>query len=171
MYGLCFGSGRRPGVARQQVTFSCFAKRKSPKRRRPPVCDPFAALRGKPAACRLRGAPWNSLCAGARRSDNHGESVDEARALRRACHPATAPAQAQPAGVGQPNSQTATRAIAALVLAFAARGACARETGPSVAKRSNGPCGCPLPGFPSGCAEERSGRGGLCAAGHTGFVN
>ena len=45
-----------------RVTFFCFAKRKSPKKRRPPVCDPCAALRGKPAAVRLRGAPWNSLC-------------------------------------------------------------------------------------------------------------
>ena len=41
----------------------------------------------------------------ARRSDSHGESVHEAWALRRPCHPATAPPQAQPAGVGQPNSQ------------------------------------------------------------------
>ncbi|TWG38893.1 hypothetical protein ATF69_0759 [Acidovorax delafieldii] len=46
-----------------RVTFFCFAKRKSPKKRRPPVCDPGASLRGKPAAGRLRGAPWNSLCA------------------------------------------------------------------------------------------------------------
>jgi hypothetical protein len=46
-----------------RVTFFCFAKRKSPKKRRPPVCDPCAVLRGKPASCRLRGAPWNSLCA------------------------------------------------------------------------------------------------------------
>ena len=44
-----------------RVTFFCFAKRKSPKKRRPPVCDPCASLRGKPASCRLRGAPWNSL--------------------------------------------------------------------------------------------------------------
>ena len=44
-----------------RVTFFCFAKRKSPKKRRPPVCDPFAVRRGKPAACRLWGAPWNSL--------------------------------------------------------------------------------------------------------------
>ena len=44
-----------------RVTFFCFAKRKSPKKRRPPVCDPFAERRGKPASCRLRGAPWNSL--------------------------------------------------------------------------------------------------------------
>ena len=44
-----------------RVTFFCFAKRKSPKKRRPPVCDPFAVRRGKPASCRLRGAPQNSL--------------------------------------------------------------------------------------------------------------
>ena len=48
-----------------RVTFFCFAKRKSPKKRRPPVCDPCASLRGKPASCRLRGAPWNSLRCGA----------------------------------------------------------------------------------------------------------
>ncbi|PJI96625.1 hypothetical protein CLU85_1379 [Acidovorax sp. 69] len=42
-------------------TFLCFAKEKYPKERRPPVCDPCASLRGKPAAGRLRGAPWNSL--------------------------------------------------------------------------------------------------------------
>ena len=52
------GSRESPGV---RVTFFCFAKRKSPKKRRPPVCDPCASLRGKPASCRLRGAPWNSL--------------------------------------------------------------------------------------------------------------
>ncbi len=46
-----------------RVTFFCFAKRKSPKKRRPPVCDPHAGRGGKPASVRLRGAPWNSLCA------------------------------------------------------------------------------------------------------------
>ncbi len=45
-----------------RVTFFWVAKRKSPKKRRPPVCDPFAVRRGKPASGRLRGAPWNSLC-------------------------------------------------------------------------------------------------------------
>ena len=103
---LCWGRepGCRPGG---RGTFLCFAKEKYPKERRPPVCDPFAERRGKPASCRLRGAPQNSLRAGALRSNNCGESVHEARALRRACHPATAPPQAQPAGVGQPNIQTA----------------------------------------------------------------
>ena len=52
------GSRESPGV---RVTFFCFAKRKSPKKRRPPVCDPFAVRRGKPAAGRLWGAPQNSL--------------------------------------------------------------------------------------------------------------
>ena len=53
-------AGSRPGG---RGTFLCFAKEKYPKERRPPVCDPFAVRRGKPAAGRLRGAPWNSLCA------------------------------------------------------------------------------------------------------------
>ena len=45
-----------------RVTFFWVAKRKSPKKRRPPVCDPHAVRGGKPASGRLRGAPWNSLC-------------------------------------------------------------------------------------------------------------
>ena len=78
------GGGREsPGV---RVTFFCFAKRKSPKKRRPPVCDPCAAQRGKPAAGRLRGAPWNSLCA-ARAARTTTASQFTKHALRRACRP------------------------------------------------------------------------------------
>ena len=88
-----------------RVTFFCFAKRKSPKKRRPPVCDPFAVRRGKPASCRLRGAPWNSLCAArAARTSTASPFTKHGRSDAHA-HPATAPPQAQPAGVGQPNSQ------------------------------------------------------------------
>ena len=109
----CLCSGREPGSAPGgAVTFFCFAKRKSPKKRRSQVCDPCAALRGRPAAGRLRRAPRNSLRAEAHRSNSHGESVNEARALRRTCHPATAPPQAQPQGVDsrqQPNSHTGRR--------------------------------------------------------------
>ena len=90
-----------------RVTFFCFAKRKSPKKRRPPVCDPFAVRRGKPASGRLRGAPWNSLCAGARRSDSHGESVHEAWALRRPCSPRNRPAAGAASRGREPNIQTA----------------------------------------------------------------
>ncbi|TWG40965.1 hypothetical protein ATF69_0254 [Acidovorax delafieldii] len=60
MPGLRAEAGSRPGG---RGTFLCFAKEKYPKERRPPVCDPFAVRRGKPAAGRLRGASWNSLCA------------------------------------------------------------------------------------------------------------
>ena len=52
----------------------------------------------------------------------------------------------------QPNSQTANRAITALGPVCAARGTCARAVW---AERSDGPYGCPVFGFPSGCAEER----------------
>ena len=157
------GGRESPGV---RVTFFCFAKRKSPKKRRPPVCDPFAVRRGKPASSRLRGAPWNSLCAArAAQTATASQSMKHGRFDAHA-HPATAPPQAQPAGGGQPNSRTATRAIAALGSVSAARGASARETGPSAAKRSNGPCGCPLPGFPSARAEKRR-AGGACVCRRT----
>ncbi len=96
------GGGREsPGV---RVTFFCFAKRKSPKKRRPPVCDPFAVRRGKPAACRLRGAPWNSLCAARATQTATASQFTKHGRFDAHAHPATAPPQAQPAG-GQPNSQ------------------------------------------------------------------
>ena len=98
------GSRESPGV---RVTFFRVAKRKSPKKRRPPVCDPFAVRRGKPASCRLRGAPWNSLCAArAARTATASQFTKHGRFDAHA-HPATAPPQAQPAGGGQPNIQTA----------------------------------------------------------------
>ncbi len=125
------GGGREsPGM---RVTFFRVAERKSPKKGRPPVCDPFAVRRGnlRRGGCGVRR---RTHCApAALRSDNCGESDHEAWALRRPCHPTTAPPQAQPAGGGQPNSRTATRAIAALGPTCAARGACAREMGPSEA--------------------------------------
>ena len=43
------------GVARQRVTFFCFAKRKSPKKRRPCCLRPFAALRATCGARSRRG--------------------------------------------------------------------------------------------------------------------
>ena len=58
---MCLIWGREPGCAPGgAVTFSCLAKRKSPKRRRPYCACPFAALR---ATCDARagGAPQNSL--------------------------------------------------------------------------------------------------------------
>ena len=148
MPGLRAEAGSRPGG---RGTFLCFAKEKYPKERRPPVCDPFAVRRGKPAECRLRGAPQNSLRAGALRSDNCGESVHEAWALRRPCHPATAPPQAQPAGVGQPNSQHPFGPLLRSAQ-FAQRVALAPARWGRAKQR---PVWMFWPLCPSGCAEER----------------
>ena len=142
------GSRESPGV---RVTFFCFAKRKSPKKRRPPVCDPFAVRRGKPAAGRLRGAPWNSLrCVAASFRHPRRVSSRSTRASTRVLTPQPPRRRRSQQGVDsrtskQPNSRTSIRAIAALGLARAARGACARELGPSAAQRSKGPCGCLVP--------------------------
>ena len=145
-----------------RVTFFCFAKRKSPKKRRPPVCDPFAERRGKPASCRLRGAPWNSLrCVAA--SFRHPRRVSS-RGMGAATpmltpHPPRRRRSQQGVDSRTSKQPTSIRAIASLGPVCAARGACARETGPSAAQRSNGPCGCPIRGFPSGCAWGAQGAG------------
>ena len=128
------GGRESPGM---RVTFFCFAKRKSPKKRRPPVCDPFAVRRGKPAAGRLRGAPWNSLrCVAA--SFRHPRRVSSRGMV--ASTPMLTPQpprrrrSQQGWGSRTAEQPTSVRAIAALGPDFAARGACAREMGPSDAK-------------------------------------
>ena len=98
-------AGSRPGG---RGTFLCFAKEKYPKERRPPVCDPFAVRRGKPAACRLRGAPWNSLrCVAA--SFRHPRGVSSRSVGAAAPMLARQPPRRRRSqqGVGQPNIQTA----------------------------------------------------------------
>ncbi len=119
-----------------RVTFFCFAKRKSPKKRRPPVCDPCAALRGKPAAGRLRGAPWNSLCAArAARTATASQSTKHARCDARATPQPPRRRRSQQGWDSRTSKQpTSIRAFASLGPASAARGACAREVGPSEAK-------------------------------------
>ena len=150
------GGGREsPGM---RVTFFRVAERKSPKKGRPPVCDPCAALRGKPASGRLRGAPWNSLCAArAARTTTASQSTQHARSDAHA-HPATAPPQAQPAGGGEPNIQQPNshtgHCFARPHLAGASASRCA-----GWAERSDGPCGCPIRGFPSVCAWGAQGAG------------
>jgi len=147
-------AGNRPGG---RGTFLCFAKEKYPKERRPPVCDPFAVRRGKPAACRLRGAPWNSLCAArAARTATASQFTKHGRSDAHA-HPATAPPQAQPAGVGsqttkQPDIHSGYRwARLGLRSAWRLRPRVGAER--SVAKQRSVWMFCPL--CPSGCAEER----------------
>ena len=138
-----------------RVTFFCFAKRKSPKKRRPPVCDPFAVRRGnlRRGGCGVRRGTRFAL-ARAARTTTASQSTRHGRCDAHA-HPATAPPQAQPAGVGSrtANSRTATRAIAALGLAGRQRFALRR-----LGRAKQWPVWMSDPGFPSGCAEERSGQ-------------
>jgi len=117
------GGGREsPGM---RVTFFRVAERKSPKKGRPPVCDPFASLRGDPrrGGCGVRRRTHFAL-ARCVQTTAASQTTRHARFDAHA-HPATAPTQAQPAGGGQPNSRTSTRAIASLGLATAAQSACA----------------------------------------------
>ena len=101
----------------------------------------------------------------ARRSDNHGESDDEACARRRPCYPANAPPQAQPEGVGspkskQPNSQTAKQPNSHTGHCFARRTPRGRKRHAlrKLGRAKQWPEGMSGLGFPSGCAEERSGQ-------------
>ena len=147
-------AGSRPGG---RGTFLCFAKEKYPKERRPPVCDPFAVRRGKPASCRLRGAPWNSLCAARAAQTATASQFTKHGRFDAHAHPATAPPQAQPAGVGsqtskQPDIHSGHRcARLGLRSAWRLRPRVGAER--SAAKQRpvwmfGSPC-------PSGCAEER----------------
>ena len=152
------GGRESPGV---RVTFFCFAKRKSPKKRRPPVCDPHA----------VRGGNLRRGGCGVRRGTRFALRAPLGQPRRVSSRSTRAPTRVPPRnrpaagaasrGLGSrtSNGRTATRAIAALGRACAARGACAREMGPSAAQRSKGPCGCPLPGFPSVCAWGAQGAG------------
>ncbi len=127
-------AGSRPGG---RGTFLCFAKEKYPKERRPPVCDPFAVRRGKPAAGRLRGAPWNSLrCVAA--SFRHPRRVSS-RGMG-ASTPMLTPQPPRRRRSQQgwdsrtADQPTSIRAIAALGLVSWAQAPRAAQAGPSEAK-------------------------------------
>ncbi len=103
-------------------------------------------------------APWNSLCCCAaplgqpRRVSSR--SMGASTPMRTPQPPRRRRSQQ---GVGQPNIQQPNNhsghCFARPHLAGASATRCAGR-----AERSKGPCGCPHPGFPSGCAEERSGQ-------------
>ena len=128
------------------VCFPCprsihLAKRKSPKRRRPCCARPFAALR---ATCDARsgGAPQNSL-----RAARSVQTTAASQCTKCVC-PSSHARTPCPALLGthrrEPRERTSTRAIASLGPACAARGACARERGPSeaMARRAVWMSGC-----------------------------
>ena len=135
---LSAGAGSRPAC--EQLSFA------SPKESHQRKGDPQSATPALRSGANLRrvgcGVRRGTHCAAMQlRSDIHGESVHEARALRRACHPTTAPPQAHPAGVAHPNSRTANihsgHRCARPRLAGASATRCANW-----AERSDGPNGC-----------------------------
>jgi hypothetical protein len=138
-------AGSRPGG---RGTFLCFAKETYPKERRPTVCDPFAALRGKPASGRFRGAPWNSL-----RAARCAQTTTASQMTKRVC-PAAHPLTPQPPRRRRRQMGVSpTRAVAGL---GPQRARTARPK--HQAERSDGPKGCLLPTL-SGCAWGAQGAG------------
>ena len=160
------GGGREsPGM---RVTFFRVAERKSPKKGRPPVCDPCAALRGKPASGRLRGAPWNSLCAArAARTTTASQFTKHARSDARAT-PQPPRRRRSQQGV---DSRTSKQPYVPLLRSAPPRGRkrlALRELG----RAKRWPEG--MSGSPGSllCVPRSAGLGvRACAAGHTHFVN
>ena len=151
------GGGRES--PRRARYFSLLRQRKVPKRKATPSLRPLRGAKGQTCGEAVAGCAVE-LALRSRAPLRHPRRV-RARSMGATTPmpPRNRPAAGAASRGGEPNIQTATRAIAALGPACAARGACARETGPSAAQRSNGPCGCPLPGFPSGCAWGAQGAG------------
>src|SRR6476660_897 len=134
-------AGSRPAAS----NFLLLRQKKVTKEQATPSLRPLRFATGQTCVGAVAGCAVELTARCALRSDNHGELDNEACALRRACSPRNRPNAGAASRGGEPNSQTATRAFAALGPVCAARGACAREVGPSEAQRSNGPYGCPIP--------------------------
>ncbi len=133
----CLSQGREPGCAPGgAVAFFCFAKRKSPKKRRPCCLRPLRCAAGQPGVLGHGVHRRTHFAATQLRSDNCGESVHEARALRRACHPAPCAPQAHTEGTHESDIPTGHR-VARPHLAGASATRCA-----GWAERSDGPYGC-----------------------------
>ena len=145
-------AGSRPAAS----DFLLLRQKKVTKEKATPSLRPLRDAKGQTCVGAVAGCAAELTARCALRSDNHGESVHEACALRRACSPRNRPAAGAASRGGtaeQPHGPLLRSAPNAR-----AQAPCAAQAGPSAAQRSNGPCGCPLPGFPSGCAEERSGQ-------------
>ena len=102
----CVEGGSRVVAPAGEVLFFASPKKSTQKKGDPQSATPslryVANLRRGDCGVRRR----THFAALQLRSDNCGELEHEAWALRRPCHPTTAPPQAQPEGGGQPNSHT-----------------------------------------------------------------
>src|SRR3989344_1400608 len=133
----CVEGGGRDSPRRARYLFFASPKKSTqkkgaPQSATPSLCEGANLRRG---GCGVRRG--TRFAAAQRRSDNHGESVHEACALRRACQPRNRPA----AGAAS-RGRTATLAIASLGLAVAARSArvcsdCYRPRAAGAIEKSN----------------------------------
>jgi len=106
-FGFCCGVDSRGRDVRPAAHSLSFASPKESKQRKgaPQSATPSLALRGRPAAGRLRGAAAELTARCALRSDSRGESEHEACvSFGTHAHPASTPPQAQPAGGKQPHT-------------------------------------------------------------------
>ncbi len=117
-----------------RVTFFRVAERKSPKKGRPCCLRPLRCAAGQPGVLG-HGVHRRTRCApAALRSDNCGESDHEARALRRACHPAPCAPQAHTEGTpGSGHPRGPLLRSAALGPVSRAQAPRTGDTGPSAA--------------------------------------
>ena len=155
MLGLRAGAGLSP---RQATHFLLLRQKKVSKEKATPSLRPLRCATGQTCVGAVAGcaAELTALLRSSVRTTAASQFTKHGRFDAHAT-PQPPRRRRSQQGVGQPNIQTSTLAIAALGRACAARGACAREMGPSAAQRSNGPNGGWLPS-PSVCAEERSGQ-------------
>jgi hypothetical protein len=163
---------REPGVARLASNFLLLRQKKVTKEKATPSLRPLRWRCGanlRRVGCGVRRG--TRFAAAQRRSDNHGESVYEAWALRRPCSPRNRPAVgAASRGLGSltSNSRTPPRAFASLGPILRAQAPRAAQAGPSAAMarmdvRSRWVPFCMRLG--------RAGRGVACASERACFVN
>ena len=163
---VCFCGRREPGLGpAADSLFFASPKKSKQKKGDPAVCDPCGANLRR-GVCGVRRGTRYALARCARTTTasqitkharEGAHATPQTLRRRRSQKGVGSPTAQQPNSqtAKQPNSQTAKRAITALGPVCAARGTCARAVW---AERSDGPYGCPVFGFPSGCAEERSGQ-------------
>jgi len=141
-----------------RVTFFCFAKRKSPKKRRPPVCDPFALRRGnlRRGDCGVRRGTRFAL-ARAARTTTASQITKHARSDARATPQPPRRRRSQQGWDSRTSKEPdihSGHCFARPGLAGASATRCANW-----AERSKGPCGCFAPFAPLDA--PRSAAGGV----------
>ena len=137
-----------------EALFFASPKKSTQKKGAPQSATPALRYGANLRRCACGVRRGTRFAAAQRRSDSHGESDHEAWALRRPCHPATAPPQAQPAGGEHPNSHSGRR-CARPGTRCALFEALAPTTKGRAKQWPEWLFGSPIP---SVCAEERSGQ-------------